>query len=140
MKKKYHSVSFKLILVPIILIFVLGYNPRHLNRHQKDLYRERPVFKQWIGDTPEIVAAMLAHDKNHWDLRRICLDNKEYNHLETIIVHNFGLLTDTYHYLQQASNRYPWVSYYTARKYFFEPFVTLGGYSVDSEVYDSMVR
>ena len=87
-----------------------------------------------------MVAAMIAHDKNNWNLRKMCVDNKEYNHLETIIVHNFGLFTDTYRYLQQASNRYPWVSYYAARKYFFEPFVTLGGYSVDGEVYDVLVR
>jgi len=42
---------------------------------------------------------MLVHDKSHWDLKRICETPKEYSQLESLIVYNFQLFTDTYHYL-----------------------------------------
>ena len=39
---------------------------KYLNsKHTKpqEMYRERPVFAQWMQDTPETIAAMIAHDK-----------------------------------------------------------------------------
>lgn len=42
---------------------------------------------------------MLTHDKNFWSFRDICQSDKEYKGLEFLIVENFELFKDAYHYL-----------------------------------------
>jgi len=39
-----------------------------------------------------------------------------------------------------VSNRYPWVSFYTARKYFFTPAVEEQGYSARGGIFDTCIK
>ena len=75
------------------------YNPRHVQKIEKDQYRERPVFKGWQDDSADVIAMMMNHDSKIWALRKICESELEYKRLESIIVTNLSLFTDTYHYL-----------------------------------------
>ena len=62
---------------------------------------------------------MVAHDKENWNISNYCTSQHEIEMLETIIVSNYTLLTDVYHFLQARSDRYPWVPFYGIRKKFF---------------------
>ena len=87
---------------------------------ERNKYQDRPVFAKWLEDTPETLAAMLAHDRNHWHLKQLTDTPQDYSHLEALIVTEFPVLTDIYHYLQTKSKRYPWLDFYTVRKHFFK--------------------
>ena len=77
----------------------LHYNPRHMKRAKKEKFHERPVFEKWIDDNPEVIKAMLNHDKNRWNLKQIADSPTEYMRIQDLIVTNYSLLTDIYHYL-----------------------------------------
>lgn len=62
---------------------------------------------------------MMSHDKQHWQLQKLCSSDKEYMLLQSTIVQNWELITDIYRYLQAKSDRYPWVSYSCLRTKFF---------------------
>ena len=81
---------------------------------------------------------MHNHDKNRWDLKTIC--GTEYSAINNTIVMNYSLLTDIYHYLQSKSARYPWVDYYSCRKYFFRKAVLEQGYGISISVFDQCVK
>ena len=70
----------------------------------------------------------------------MCETPKEYAYLEAILMQNYTEFTDIYHYLQSKSTRYPWVTYYAVRKEFFMPAVGSLGYSLESAVFDAIIR
>jgi len=67
---------------------------------KKELFRERPVFATYTGETSELQLQMLSHDKNLWDLKTVCASPQEYSALEMLIYHNMHFFTDAYHELQ----------------------------------------
>lgn len=113
----------------------LHFNPRHLVRAKKEKFNERPVFEKWVEDSPDVVKAMLNHDKNRWTLRNACESPAEYMRILDLVVVSYSLLTDVYHFLQARSDRYPWLSAYTVRKHFFKVAVLDGGFGVDQSIF-----
>ena len=117
----------------------LYYNPRHVKKTLVEKHNERPVFDRWITDTPEIISQMFNHDKNKWNLKNVCATAHEYSRISELVVTNYSLLTDVYHYLQSKSDRYPWVSFYTARKHFFMD-ALVQGYGVKNTIFDLSIK
>ena len=55
-------------------------------------------------------------------------------------MHNYEMLSDIYTYLQRKSPRYPWVTFYVARKEFYEKVVMQKGYSMDKRTFDTAIN
>ena len=103
----------------VFINIVTVFKQRHVKVTAKERYVAKPVFDAWKPDTPDVIGLMFVHDKAQWNVKDACETIKESSGLEGMIVQNFKILKDTYLYLQSKSDRYPWISYHTARKYFF---------------------
>ena len=72
-------------------------------------------------------------------MKKVCKTSQEYNRILDLITQNYSLLTDVYHYLQGVSDRYPWVSFYTARKFFFNS-ALVQGFGVKNTIFDLSIK
>ena len=95
------------------------FKQRQVNKVQYDFYKPKPVFKNFVRDTPEIMAACMSNDSKCLNIQKICEYREEE---ERVIVKqiaiNYQLIKDIYTLLQSRSRAYPFVDTFTFRQYF----------------------
>ena len=89
---------------------------RNVKKHTHDFYKPKPVFKNFVRDTPEIMAACISHDARLMRIDKICEGRvDEEKVIDKQVRINYQVIKDIFTILQSRSRTYPFVDTFSFR-------------------------
>lgn len=97
----------------------IAYKERHTTTVIKKKYTAKPVFRQWIADTPESLQKAMSYDLKYIDIIGIVnKDKQDAQELIRAFNDRYAALKEIYNYLQGFSSQYPNIDFSTMRNKF----------------------